>query len=136
VLALGTGTFDIDVNLLLDGTTANDAKIGLTFSGTATVGGTLIANRSAAASTSNSGWFYDAGTHFLGVFTNFTSQIASTGCSGQGVPTPVRLKARVTVTVAGNIRVQAAKAANTDTGGGANATRTLAFSSITAIKVA
>lgn len=133
VLTLPVGTFDIELMVAYDATTANDAKFQFTFSGTATCIMTAIYPRLAAApSPATATHSIDNGTHALSMSTAFSNNFQNAGGGGAGVPMPMRIHGRVIVTAGGNLQLQVAKQANTDTG---TATRTLAGSYLTAVEL-
>lgn len=135
ILALPVGTFDVDMLLLYDGTANNDMKVQPTFSGTATIGASVLSPRAAAAANTGTNVAWDSGLHNLGAIVGWGGTFSSAGASGQGVALPWRMQGRVVVTGAGNLGVSVAKQNNTDTGGGANATRLLAGSYLSAVQI-
>jgi len=115
-LALTVGVWDFELHVLYDGTTANDARVGLNFGGTATIVASGLAVRQAAdASGGGTGWEGDSGTHQVVSYFDFGSTI-NMGAGGVGAWLPFRLSGRINVTVAGTLQTRCAKNANTDTG--------------------
>jgi hypothetical protein len=116
LLDLAVGVWDFELHVLYDGTTANDARVGLNFGGTATIVASGLAVRQAAdAGGGGTGWEGDSGTHQVVSYFDFGSTI-NMGAGGVGAWLPFRLSGRINVTVAGTLQTRCAKNANTDTG--------------------
>jgi len=112
---LPVGTWDFEVRVLYDGTTANDVRVGLDFGGTATIVASGVAVRQAAdAGGGGTGWEGDSGTHMVVAMFDWGSSI-NTGAGGVGAWLPFHLTGRITVTVEGDLHVRGSKNANTDT---------------------